>query len=128
MLCSRSRLANDLCTGRHDAHGLAPGVYGLFDHRKLRMLSLKPRVSLTIVDKENGCAGQRRPIIQGQLVDSQSGCRDLNPGPLDRQSPKGGILERVADLRVSVNLLVGPRFLVAVGIPCHPLFFGAARG
>ena len=52
MLCSRSRLANDLCTGRHDAHGLAPGVYGLFDHRKLRMLSLKPRVSLTIVDKE----------------------------------------------------------------------------
>jgi hypothetical protein len=27
-------------------------VYGLFDHRKLRMLSLKPRVSLTIVDKE----------------------------------------------------------------------------
>jgi hypothetical protein len=23
----------------------------------------------------------------------QSGCRDLNPGPLDPQSPKGGILK-----------------------------------
>jgi hypothetical protein len=33
-----------------------------------------------------------------------------------------------ADLRVSVNLLFGPYFLVAVDIPCHPLFFGAARG
>ena len=58
----------------------------------------------------------------------ESGCRDLNPGPLDPQSLKGGSFEIIADLRFSVDLLVGPYFLVAVGIPRHPLFFGAAWG
>jgi hypothetical protein len=39
-----------------------------------------------------------------------------------------GIFKLVADLRGSVNLLVGCSFLVPADIPRHPLFLRAARG